>query len=79
MRYAGIFALLLIVIPSLAQAPSGALPRATETRTAARTTPVGVGEVAPGFELLDHRGGLVRLSAPGDAKATVLVFYRGYW
>jgi hypothetical protein len=79
MRHFVMAVLLFVVTAPLAGAPSDAPPQMAETKAAVRTSPVGVGDMAPDFALADHRGGTARLSAPGDAKATVLVFYRGYW
>lgn len=45
---------------------------------AMRSTPIGVGDVAPNFTLEDQNKSKVTLS---DARKgpVVLVFYRGYW
>ena len=42
-----------------------------------RTEPISIGATAPDFTLTDQDGKSVTLSQVG--KATVLVFYRGYW
>jgi hypothetical protein len=44
-----------------------------------RSTPLGVGDVAPDFTLVDHHGQKTTLSASRDQNPVVLVFYRGYW
>lgn len=44
-----------------------------------RTSPVGVGDVAPDFTLQDQSGHSVTLSASRGQRPVVLVFYRGYW
>jgi cytochrome oxidase Cu insertion factor (SCO1/SenC/PrrC family) len=44
-----------------------------------RTSPVGVGDVAPDFTLQDQNGHPVSLSASRGRHPVVLVFYRGYW
>lgn len=44
-----------------------------------RSTPVGAGEVAPDFTLVDHHGRKTTLSGSRDQSSVVLVFYRGYW
>ncbi len=44
-----------------------------------RTSPVAVGEMAPGFTLTDHQGGRITLSEAREKSPVVLVFYRGYW
>ena len=44
-----------------------------------RETPVGVGEVAPDFTLVDHNGQKRSLAAERGKRPVVLVFYRGYW
>ena len=48
-----------------------------QTRTAAK--PIGIGETAPDFALLDHHGTKVMLSDSRGESPVVLVFYRGYW
>jgi cytochrome oxidase Cu insertion factor (SCO1/SenC/PrrC family) len=52
---------------------------APPTRAQNRTSPVGVGEVAPDFTLESHRGTKVTLSEAREKSPVVLVFYRGYW
>ncbi len=47
--------------------------------TAARTAPVGTGEMAPDFTLEDQQGRNMTLSASRGKNPVVLVFYRGYW
>lgn len=79
MRHFWMAVLLCVAAAPLAGAPSDASSQTSEPKAAVRTSQVGVGDMAPDFALADHRGGTARLSAPGDAKATVLVFYRGYW
>ncbi len=49
----------------------------TQTQTAAK--PVGVGEAAPDFTLVDHHGTKLTLSDSKGKSPVVLVFYRGYW
>jgi cytochrome oxidase Cu insertion factor (SCO1/SenC/PrrC family) len=44
-----------------------------------RSTPLGVGEMAPDFTLEDHHGQKTTLSALRGKSPAVLVFYRGYW
>ena len=46
---------------------------------AARSTPIGVGEMAPDFTLADQDKNQVALSAARGKSPVVLVFYRGYW
>ena len=48
-----------------------------QTQTVAK--PVGIGEAAPDFTLVDHNGNKVRLSDFKGKSPVVLVFYRGYW
>jgi len=48
-----------------------------QTRTVAK--PLGVGEAAPDFTLVDHNGSKVTLSESKGKSPVVLVFYRGYW
>jgi hypothetical protein len=51
----------------------------TIAQTQTVTKPVGIGEVAPDFTLMDHQGNKVRLSDSKGKSPVVLVFYRGYW
>jgi cytochrome oxidase Cu insertion factor (SCO1/SenC/PrrC family) len=52
---------------------------ATLQGTSVRSTPVGVGDVAPNFTLEDQNGAKVTLSNARGKSPVVLVFYRGYW
>ena len=80
MRYVAVAALLFLVeTVTSAQMPTTASQTAVYAKAEARASAIAVGDAAPDFELADDRGGTTRLSATGDAKATVLVFYRGYW
>ena len=45
----------------------------------AREKPVGVGEVAPDFTLVDHNGQKHALAAERGKRPVVLIFYRGHW
>jgi cytochrome oxidase Cu insertion factor (SCO1/SenC/PrrC family) len=56
-----------------------ALVSATIAQTQTVAKPVGMGEVAPDFTLLDHHGIKVTLSDSKGKNPVVLVFYRGYW
>ena len=56
-----------------------AVVRATIAQTQTVTKPVGIGEAAPDFTLVDHHGNKVRLSDSKGKSPVVLVFYRGYW
>jgi cytochrome oxidase Cu insertion factor (SCO1/SenC/PrrC family) len=67
MRQLGIAAIIFL-IASLASAAGSP-----------RTSPVGVGDVAPDFTLQDQNGHPVALSASRGQRPVVLVFYRGYW
>ncbi len=49
------------------------------TSTPLRSTPIGVGDVAPEFALEDQNGHKVNLSDARGKSPVVLVFYRGYW
>lgn len=44
-----------------------------------RSTPVGIGAVAPDFTLEDQNGHKVTLTDARSKSPVVLVFYRGYW
>ncbi|MCA1603731.1 MAG: redoxin domain-containing protein [Acidobacteria bacterium] len=48
-------------------------------QTKARSTPVGVGDVAPDFTLEDQSGNKITLSEARGRSPVTLVFYRGYW
>lgn len=52
---------------------------ATTTRAQTVATPVKVGDAAPDFTLVDHRGNKVTLSDSRGKSPVVIVFYRGYW
>jgi cytochrome oxidase Cu insertion factor (SCO1/SenC/PrrC family) len=47
--------------------------------TSVRTTPIGVGDIAPNFTLEDQNGHKITLSDARGKNPVVLVFYRGYW
>ena len=44
-----------------------------------RSTPIGVGDMAPDFTLEDQNRNQVTLSGAHSQSPVVLVFYRGYW
>ena len=46
---------------------------------AQRSSPIGIGEVAPDFTLEDQNGNKVTLSAASGQGPVIVVFYRGYW
>jgi len=52
---------------------------ATIAKTQIVPKPVGIGEAAPDFTLVDHHGTKVTLSDSKGKSPVVLVFYRGYW
>ena len=56
-----------------------ALVNATITQTQMVPKPVGIGEAAPNFTLVDHHGTKVTLADSKGKSPVVLVFYRGYW
>ena len=41
--------------------------------------PLKVGDAAPDFTLVDHRGNKWKLSDSKGKSPVVIVFYRGYW
>ncbi len=51
---------------------------ATNLQSPMRSTPIGVGDVAPNFTLEDQNKSKVTLSDASKGPV-VLVFYRGYW
>ena len=44
-----------------------------------RSTPVGVGAIAPDFTLEDQNRNKINLADARSKGPVVLVFYRGYW
>jgi len=46
---------------------------------AMRSTPIGIGDVAPDFTLEDQSRSKVALADARGKSPVVLVFYRGYW
>ena len=44
-----------------------------------RSTPIGVGDIAPDFTVEDQNRNKVTLSGARSHSPVVLVFYRGYW
>jgi cytochrome oxidase Cu insertion factor (SCO1/SenC/PrrC family) len=44
-----------------------------------RSSPIGVGDIAPDFTLEDQNRNRVTLSDARGKSPVVLVFYRGYW
>ena len=58
---------------------SVSLSAQSQSSTALRSTPIGLGQVAPDFTLQDQEGRLVNLSAARAKSPVVLIFYRGYW
>ena len=62
----------LVSSPLMAADPSGAA-------AAKRGTPVGAGDVAPDFTLVDRDERKHTLSAERGKRPVVLVFYRGHW
>jgi peroxiredoxin len=52
---------------------------ATGVRTQTSMRPLAVGETAPDFTLVDHKGKKATLSDYKEKSPVVLVFYRGYW
>ena len=55
------------------------LVNATTARAQTVAKPVKVGDAAPDFTLVDHRGNKVTLSDAKGKSPVVVVFYRGYW
>jgi cytochrome oxidase Cu insertion factor (SCO1/SenC/PrrC family) len=49
------------------------------SRAQTRTKPLAVGEIAPDFTLVDHRGQKITLSDSKGRNPVVVMFYRGYW
>ena len=72
---------LALMIVGMAGATGGSTMnnQQSPSKTKARNTPVGVGEVAPDFTLEDQNGQKVKLSEARGKSPVVLVFYRGYW
>lgn len=51
----------------------------TSARGQTNTKPLKVGDAAPNFTLVDHRGNKATLSDSKGKSPVVVVFYRGYW
>ena len=51
----------------------------TTARAQTAAKPLKVGDAAPNFTLVDHRGNKVTLSDSKGKSPVVIVFYRGYW
>ncbi len=66
------FQIIVLLLASIAADSSS--PIAAE-----RSTPIGVGDVAPDFTLLNQNGHKTNLSEARGKSPVVLVFYRGYW
>ena len=49
------------------------------SRAQTNTKPLNVGDAAPNFTLVDHRGNKATLSDAKGKSPVVVVFYRGYW
>ena len=58
-----------MIMAANSQAPTGPV----------RSTPIGVEEIAPDFQLEDQNKNKVMLSEARGKSPVVLVFYRGYW
>jgi len=58
---------------------ASAIYAASVSHQTSRSTPLGVGDVAPDFALADHHGQKTTLSESRGKSPVVLVFYRGYW
>ena len=57
-----------------------ALSGQSQTSTVSvRSTPIGVGDIAPDFTLEDQNHKQITLSDAHSQSPVVLVFYRGYW
>ena len=57
-----------------------ALSGQSQTSTVSvRSTPIGVGDIAPDFTLEDQNHKRITLSDARSQSPVVLVFYRGYW
>lgn len=64
----------IIVLISVSMAANAQLQTAV-----VRSTPIGIGDVAPDFTLEDQTKNKVTLSDARGKSPVVLVFYRGYW
>jgi len=64
-----VMVLFFVVMTGNSQSP-------TESR---RSSPIGVGEMAPNFALEDQNKNKITLSDARGKRPVVLVFYRGYW
>ncbi len=66
--------LLTVVLLSMSMAAN-----LQSSAAAFRSTPIGVGDVAPDFTLEDQNKSKVALADARGKSPVVLVFYRGYW
>ncbi len=55
------------------------MAKSQSSTSSMRSTPIGVGDMAPDFTLEDQNRNQVTLSAARSQSPVVLVFYRGYW
>lgn len=68
----GFFQIIVLLSASMAaslQSPTAAM----------RSSPIGVGDMAPNFTLEDQNNHKLTLSDARGKSPVVLVFYRGYW
>jgi len=61
--------LLFLVVTGNSQSPTDSM----------RSSPIGVGDIAPDYTLQDQNNNKVTLSDARGKSPVVLVFYRGYW
>ncbi len=64
-----IIVLLSVTMAALPQSPNPPM----------RSSPIGIGDMAPDFTLEDQSGHKIRLADARGKSPVVLVFYRGYW
>ncbi len=64
----------IIVLLSVSMAANMQSPNASM-----RSSPIGVGDMAPGFTLEDQNKHKLTLPDARGKSPVVLVFYRGYW
>ena len=73
-----------LIVPALLAgivfiAPAAHVANAAPAEIVKRSTPVGVGDMAPDFTLEDQDGRTVTLSVELKKQPVVLIFYRGNW
>lgn len=67
------------LFPTLVLVALAAIVNPQSPASGVRSTPIGIGDIAPDFTLIDQYRRKVTLSEARRVGPVVLVFYRGYW